>query len=186
VYSHWQNHKSRFNEIGMMGRLSSLSQEELDGTREMILRAFNEKRPLTLPEIGASIRAMFNKVLLLHTLCHALVRQPRVRSCQAHSMDEKRVDVTDDAIRDSFGVLFATLSEAPEHFIFNLDEIGHQRWADAKGTICFVPSEFAEPGVCYPLSRIGKRVTLNGCIATDGSFICPRLIISWKMLRAKY
>jgi hypothetical protein len=180
VYNHWRNYKSRLNEVGMAGRPAALSREELDRVVEMILRAFHERRPLTLPEIDASIRANFNKVLLRDTLYHALARDPRIRSCEARPMDEKRAQVTDDAIRDYFAGLFATVSGAPAHFVFNMDEMGHQTWVDAEKTVCFVPAEFTEPIVHYPLSRTGKRITLIGCIAADGSFLRPCLVISRK------
>jgi hypothetical protein len=32
----------------------------------------------------------------------------------------------------------------------------------------------------YPVSRTGKRVTLIACIAADGSFLPPGIVICWK------
>jgi hypothetical protein len=71
---------------------------------------------------------------------------------------------------------------APAHFVFNMDEIGHQSWAKAPETFCFVHSEFTESTVHVPVSRIGKRITLIACIAADGSFLCPCLIILRKIV----
>jgi hypothetical protein len=164
----------------MAGRPPTLTPEELEHIIDTILRAFQERRPLTLPEIEATIRSKFRKVILPDTLYHALTRDPRVRSCQAQPIDEKRLQVDDAAIRDYFGVLFATVSGAPAHFVFNMDEMGHQSWADAQKTVCFVPADFQEPVVHYPVSRTGKRITLVACIAADGSFLRPCLVISRK------
>jgi hypothetical protein len=61
-----------------------------------------------------------------------------------------------------------------------MDEMGHQDWADAHDTICVVPRDIPDDEVFYPVSRTGKRITLIACIAGDGSYIRPCLIIPRK------
>jgi hypothetical protein len=180
IWNHWRTYRSRQNEVGIAGRPSTLTRDELDITIETVIRAFLERRPLTLPEIGAIIRSKFNKVILPDTLYHALTRDSRIRPCKAEPIDERRAQVSDDAIREYFSTLFTTVSGAPAHFVFNMDEMGHQTWADAQQTVCFVPVDFEDSIVHYPVPRTGKRVTLIACIAADGSFIRPCLVISRK------
>jgi hypothetical protein len=60
----------------------------------------------------------------------------------------------------------------------NMDEMGHQSWADAQETTCWVPSSADMEFVYVPVSRKGKRITLIGCIAADGSFLRPAVIIA--------
>jgi hypothetical protein len=74
----------------------------------------------------------------------------------------------------------AKLDGIPAHFIFNMDEMGHAVWADAKDAVCYVPADVADTLVHYPVSRVGKRITLVAAIAMDGSFLKPSMIISRK------
>jgi hypothetical protein len=61
-----------------------------------------------------------------------------------------------------------------------MDEMGHQEWSDAIDTICFVPRDIEDQLIFYPVSRTGKRITLIACIAADGSYVRPCLIIQRK------
>jgi hypothetical protein len=49
------------------------------------------------------------------------------------------------------------MSGVPAHFIFNMDEMGHQTWADAREITCFVSSKYEEITIPYPVSRTGQR-----------------------------
>jgi hypothetical protein len=61
-----------------------------------------------------------------------------------------------------------------------MDEMGHQPWADALETICFVSTECTAKMVRSPVSRQGKRVTLIACIAADGSYARLAVVIPRK------
>jgi hypothetical protein len=100
---------------------------------------------------------------------HILSRISVVKSVTAIPMDEKRLDVSIEQIKAPFATLFAQVSGAPAHFVFNIDEMGHQTWADAQNKTCFVPSDHPGDEVFYPVSRTGKRITLVSCVAADGS-----------------
>jgi hypothetical protein len=62
----------------------------------------------------------------------------------------------------------------------NVDEMGHQPYADANDITCFVPAEHEGNEVRYPVSRVGKRITLIACICADGSYLRPALVIPRK------
>jgi hypothetical protein len=49
-------------------------------------------------------------------------------------MEDKRMEVTPEQIYEHFGHLIAVLEDIPAHFVFNLDEMGHQDWADRQTT----------------------------------------------------
>jgi hypothetical protein len=68
----------------------------------------------------------------------------------------------------------------PAHFVFNMDEMGHQDWADRAEKTCVVPVSHAGDYVYVPVSRAGKRITLIACIARDGSTLRPEVIIPRK------
>jgi hypothetical protein len=61
-----------------------------------------------------------------------------------------------------------------------MDEMGHQEWADSTEKVCFVPAHHSEDLVYYPLSRTGKRITILACVAADGSFLKPAVVIPRK------
>jgi hypothetical protein len=180
VRNHWQTFKAQENLIRQQGRPSLLTQEELDETVAIIIDAHYERRPLSGPEIRDLIHRKFGKSLRLDTLYQLLKRDGRVKSCAGTPMEDSRLHVTEQAIRDYFATLCANVSGAPAHFVFNMDEMGHQTWADAREIICFVPGDYPDETVPYPVSRTGKRVTLVACIAADGSFIRPSIVISRK------
>jgi hypothetical protein len=71
-------------------------------------------------------------------------------------------------------------SGAPAHFVFTMDEMSHQDWADAHDTICFVRRDAADDEIFNPVSRTGKCLMLIVCIAADGSYMRPALIIPRK------
>jgi hypothetical protein len=64
--------------------------------------------------------------------------------------------------------------------MWNMDELGHETWSDARDTIFFVSSDLPDRRVHYPVPPTGKRITLIACISVDGSYMRPVLVISRK------
>jgi hypothetical protein len=180
VRKHWQQFKAQANLVGHPGRPSLLTPEELDEVVALIINAHYERRPLSGPEIRDLIDRNYQKSLCLDSLYQLLRRDGRVRSCTGTPMEDSRLRVSDESIREYFATLFANVSGAPAHFVFNMDEMGHQTWADAREIMCFVPGDYQEDTVPYPVSRTGKRITLIACVAADGSFVRPCIVISRK------
>jgi hypothetical protein len=88
--------------------------------------------------------------------------------------------ITSEQIEDFFREAFMTIEGVPAHFIFNMDEMGHQEWVDRKEITCVVPHCHEGDHVNFPVTRIGKRITLIACIALDGSFLKPTIIVPRK------
>jgi hypothetical protein len=88
--------------------------------------------------------------------------------------------VTIEQIEEYFVRVNGLITGSTAHFSFNRDEMGHQDWADAHEKVCYVPATVQPTRIGYPVSRKGKRITLIGCIAGDGSFLLPALVISRK------
>jgi hypothetical protein len=63
------------------------------------------------------------------------------------------------------------VSGAPVHFVFNMDEMGHQNGADVHDTICLVPRDAPDDEAFYPVSRTGKHIMLIACITADVSYM---------------
>jgi hypothetical protein len=58
-----------------------------------------------------------------------------------------------------------------------MDEIGRQEWADGTEKVCFVPASHAADHVYDAVPRIGKRIPFLACVAADGSYLKPAVII---------
>jgi hypothetical protein len=69
------------------------------------------------------------------------------------------------------------VDRTPGHFVFDVNEMRHQEWADRKEKTCYVPAEHTDDEVLFPRPRSGKRITLVG---PDGSFLKPLIIIHRK------
>jgi hypothetical protein len=95
-------------------------------------------------------------------------------------MEEGRVNVTPEQISSFFATLIATIDGIPAHFVLNMDEMGHQDWADRQRLTCYIPATVPGDSVYMPVSRLGKRITLIACIAADGSYLRPTVIIPRK------
>jgi hypothetical protein len=94
-------------------------------------------------------------------------------------MEEARMHVMDQDIYNYFGRLKEVLENCPAPLAYNMDEMGHEEYADRKEKTVVVPSN-VQGQVYYEVSRQGKRITLVACVAADGSFVKPSLIISRK------
>jgi hypothetical protein len=68
----------------------------------------------------------------------------------------------------------------PARFVFNMDGMGHQDWADRTEKTCVVPPSHGDKQVYIPVPRAGKRIMLMACIALDGSALKPEVIIPRK------
>jgi hypothetical protein len=145
----------------------------------MILEAFYNRCPLNLPEIRATIRTRFNQEILSDTPYGTLVRNHGIKSRPASPMDdERRAEVSDGLIREYFATLCQTVSGTPANFVWHMDEMGHQTWSDARDTIRFLPFDLSDTRVACPVLRTCKRIALIVCISSDGSYMCPALVIS--------
>jgi hypothetical protein len=97
-------------------------------------------------------------------------------------MEDKRTEVTAEQIAAYFQLAASLIDGVPAHFVFNMDEMGHQEWADRQTRTCFVPVYHEHDHVAYPVSRTGKRITLVACIAADGSYTKPLIVIPRKTI----
>jgi hypothetical protein len=73
-----------------------------------------------------------------------------------------------------------TIEGVPAHFVYNLDELGHQPWADAKVATCISQAEYTERTVYYHVSRQEERITLIAWVAADDSHLRLAVIIPRK------
>jgi hypothetical protein len=132
VRDHEQEWKAHAATIGLIGRPPILSPDRLDNVTEYIKHNYAQHRPVTLTELQSFILSQYQIQITRDTLRHILSNDSRIRPCPALPMDERRMEVTPEQILHYFEHLSDCLSGAPAHFVFNMDEMGHQYWADPK------------------------------------------------------
>jgi hypothetical protein len=90
--------------------------------------------------------------------------------------------VTTEAILAFFQHAMKVTDGVPTHFVFNMDEMGHQDWADRTEKTCLVLADHPTKQFNVPVSWTGKRITLMTAIAADGSVLKPEIIIPRKIV----
>jgi hypothetical protein len=164
------------------GRPSLLNETQLNDVIEFIMNAYTNRNPITTKAIQGFIHDQFGLFIVNNTLHHMLSKLDCLKSVVGLPMEEKRVSVKQEDIIHYFAYIIQHLNGTPAHFIFNMDEMGHQEFVDAGSKIVFVPSDYPNASIYYPVPRTGRRITLIAAIALDGSYIKPMMIISRKTI----
>jgi hypothetical protein len=136
--------------------------------------------PVSIGEIHFHIESRYQKSIDRNTLWHVLRRDPRIESCNGVPMETPRLDVTTEATLAFFQAAMQVTDGVPAHFVFNMDEMGHQDRADPTEKTCLVPAYHPTKQVHIPVSRTGKRITQMAPIAADGSVWKPEILIPRK------
>ena len=93
-------------------------------------------------------------------------------------MEDTRVLLDRDKLVRYYNVkLPAAVDGVHPSLVFNMDEMGAERFADRKHVMVFLPDdENAHDGVAVGIPRSTRRCTLVACIALDGSRLKPAII----------
>jgi hypothetical protein len=99
-------------------------------------------------------------------------------------MEAECVHISLQATSEYSTTLSTPLDGVPLELLLNMDELGHANWSGAHSETVPVPQELEVDSMPVPVSRTGKRITLIGCMCTDGSFISLLLIIQRRAVDA--
>ena len=69
------------------------------------------------------------------------------------------------------------VGNSPTEFIINIDEVGFERYADARKTRRIVPARYPLNSIPVPVSRAEKRATLLAGICGDGTTLKPMVVL---------
>jgi hypothetical protein len=144
VKRHFQKILDHPNGIPPNGRPSILTLQQKEELIAAILDGYVHHRPLTIEQVKHFIEKQFHLSLDRGTLCPLLGRDPCIKSCQGLQMEEKRINVTTEAIMTFFEEAINLVQGVLAHFVLNMDDV--------------------------PVSRAGKRITLMAWIGADSSF----------------
>jgi hypothetical protein len=177
---HWKNFEKWANDIRETRWPPTLSSNAFDHIVEMITASCQQGRVLSLLQVRSVLLEKWNAQILKDTLYRVLERDARIRSIDWSPMDEQCMVVTLEQIRGHFDVPSDSISGALCHFVFNMHEMDHQDSADRGPIMCHIQVEDERNLVYFPLSFTYKRMTIIACIATDGSYRKPSVIIPCK------
>jgi hypothetical protein len=123
--------------------------------------------PWTIADVNAYVEEHFRVHLTKQTIHELLKRDARVKSCRGISMEDRRTKMMPEVISEFFRRAIETIDGVPSHFVFNMDEMGHQDWADRAEQVCVISSTHESDHVYLPVSRAGKRTTLMASPLTN-------------------
>ena len=98
--------------------------------------------------------------------------------------EAERVNLTNDALLHFYTVDLPNAVDGKHpSLVFNMDEMGAERFADRKAVFTFLPPQ-VEPGrdATLGVSRTSNRCTLVACIALDGTTLMPTVITKTRMV----
>ena len=92
--------------------------------------------------------------------------------------EAERVNLTDDALLHFYTVDLPNAVDGKHPaLVFNMDEMGAERFADRKAVFTFLPPQVeAGRDATLGVSRTSNRCTLVACIALDGTTLMPTVI----------
>jgi hypothetical protein len=160
------------------GRHPILSNEVREDLIRWITAKWRVHEPVTHRQARLFLSEKWGITVIPNTMSHIIRCIPEIRCCDAFPMEAERMNVPDQAVYTWFENLSRSIDGVPPHFVFNMDEMGHQDYADAKVKRCLLPAHVNDSRPCYEVSRRGKRITLIGCVVADGSYLRPALIVS--------
>jgi hypothetical protein len=118
-----------------------------------------------------------NKHLLLDSVRHIVRRLPQFRVIKGVPIDARRLECDPAEIDEYYQVLESLLEDFPAAMIINIDETGHQEWADSHPERVVVPVDYQGATMRIPVSRETKRATLLAAITADGHYLKPLVVI---------
>jgi hypothetical protein len=180
VHAHVKNFEENGNLPGSPGRRSKFTIEQRDAIATLVTASWQARRPLRLTELKNVIANEWGIAVDRSTLSRTIRKDRRLRTVTGKPIEDARMGVAETQIDEYFNSLEGCVTGCPAHFVFNVDEMGYQAYADRTEAKFVVPSICQDEFLYYPVSRRGKRITLIACIAADGSFLRPAVIIARK------
>jgi hypothetical protein len=145
----------------------------------------DENAPANFVDLMVFAENEFGKTLQLDSLRHWVRRNRQLKSIQGKPQETERLNSSDEAIDTYFQYLDQILQDFPAALVINLDETGHQEWADRTEERVIVPVSYTGSYIDIPIDRSGKRSTLLGAIAADGTTLTPMIIVQRETIEAE-
>jgi transposase len=180
VWTHVRKFEANGNLPGPAGRPPKFTREQKNAITALITFSWQNGTPLKISDLKCVIANEWAMPVDRSTIYRLIDGDKRLRTVTGKPIEEARMAVVRSQIDQYFDTLEKNVTGCPAHFVFNLDEMGYQAYADRVSATFIVPSTCQDEFIYYPVSRRGKRITLIACIAADGSFLRPAVVIARK------
>jgi transposase len=180
IQTQYERFKSQPQISLSMGRPRLLSDPQWQRVFDFINDNFNRRQPCTLSRIREYIYESFGAEISTDSLRHIIHKNKVFKTAKGIPMEDLRLNVTIEDIRTYFEYLKKSIYGVPNHFIYNMDELGHQIWADRKSKVVVIPRICPEKKIHIPVPRQGKRITLIVAVSASGRYTKPFFIIPRK------
>ena len=176
---------------GIDGRPPSLTTEQIQKVIDEIRKYHLNSPPVypTFELIADFIFLNFDKNICPDTLRHLFYQKmgSYFKTCLGKPMEDKRLECNTFELELNINTLSSLIEGVPIHFIYNVDEMGHQDYADSHTKFVIVPNDFEGLVAPYSVSRKGQRCSCLACINPNGlasipQFIVPRATIDEEMI----
>jgi hypothetical protein len=75
-------------------------------------------------------------------------------------MEMQPISVSAEELIKYVTALRIAMDDVPTSFIWNMDEMGHPNWVNARTETVYVPADLNADTIPIPMNRAGKRITL--------------------------
>jgi hypothetical protein len=159
------------------GRPCLLSECQLEAVGMFALKCFENGTPATHETIAHFIDSEMSISVSLDALRYILLRHPCLKTVVGIPMERERVELDPREVEEFYDRLRREVTGLPSAMTFNLDKTGHQDWADRKDIRVVVPLSDEGDSIYVPYDCSSKQASLLVCIAADGTFVKPMVIV---------
>lgn len=161
------------------GRPPCLNDDEIENVKNFVKKLHTESKVFpTYNDVQEYIFSRFRKSLLPDTVRHLfrIKLQDEFHTVPGEPMEQKRIDAKLANIEQNLNLLSQEIIGIPSGFIFNLDEVGYEEFADAHEITVIVPANYQKATAPYPVNR-RKRTSALVCISMNGLECNPQFTV---------
>lgn len=161
-----------------VGRPPKLTPEEISQLADEVAVRFYAQNPMTFLEMQCYVFEKFQKYVKRRSLYSIIRRSGFFKVAKAKVIEANRATVSPEQIQDFYNFIRQSgIEEVPPWAISNLDEVGCQKFVDARDSHIIVPAGVDGKEFELPVERNEKRSTLLACITLDGTYMKPLVIV---------
>jgi transposase len=152
------------------GRPKLLPPEAYQMIIDEVQQHYRAQEPVTIDHLLEEIEQKFDVCLSPDKLWHIIQRMPEIKVIQGIPMDQERIRVNKEAIKDSVERLMREINTVPWEFVVNMDESGCADFVDTRKEKAVVPVEGSKISISIPSDRREKRATIATCRGDVGVY----------------
>ena len=166
------------------GRPFTLNESEISQLHDFVT---SQKQPPKKEEVQSFIQLNFEKNITNYRTMQTALHKSELKTDIAEPMEAERFYADQNKIDFFYSMIesYFKTYDIPSHFVLNLDEEGHEDFADATKQTVVVSAESHGP-YYFPVKRTNNRTTFLACITGDGCYLKPLIVIKRKTIEARF